>query len=168
MNIDSCEAQVSNNLYKQVSCEDFIQVINWNPPDAKAYQTINIKFPWFEGIRRRRDSIDAIWVVEDILFLVELKCLSSESVLDIAKLRRITEQLTPDQLRIYMERQGAKIPTAIHQTALLIGVKIVNTDVAPDFTFLEIGKKQITPYFGLNVDRNVVRIIERICKPNSS
>lgn len=163
--MDSCEARVCEKLYRRALSLKFVNILSWNPPNSKSYRAPNLKLPWMEGKRRRRDSLDAIWTVEDCLFLVELKCCSSESGKDIEKLRRIRDNLGLEQIVVFLRRQGVDIEERVTQLALIIGVERVDTETPSDFTVLEVTDRGISPFFGSQIVLQVTEKVSRFCNP---
>jgi hypothetical protein len=109
--------------------------------------------------------LDAIWVIEECLFLVELKCSSSESGKDIEKLRRIRDKLGLEQIITFLRRQGVEITEQVTQLALLIGVEKVDTIIPADLTVLEVTDRGINPFFGAQVTAQTREEINRFCNP---
>jgi|GEM_PF-4928434 len=161
--MDSCETRVCENLYKRALLMNFVTILSWNPPNAKSYRAPNLKLPWLDGQRRRRDSLDAIWVIEECLFLVELKCFSSESGKDVEKLRRIRDRLGLEQIVTFLRRQGVEIGKGVTQLVLTIGVNKVDTPIPADFIVLEVTNEGISPFFGAQVTGQAQEKTNRFC-----
>ena len=161
--MNTCESRVSENLYRHVAASKSSRVLSWNPPNAKSYRAPNLKLPWREGSRRRRDLVDAIWVSTDSLVLAELKCYTSESEGDIEKLRRIRHQLGLQDLVTLLRRQGADLAPEPRQLALVLGVEKLDTDVPADFTAMEVAEEAIVPFFGSEVGDDIRNAIKGLC-----
>lgn len=110
-------------------------LISAHPPSGKAYDTPLIRIPAY-GRNSGRYHIDLIFEFECILFLVELKGCSSESIKDIDKLRKILGDYSQDELvRLIQNRseQEGVDWKSIFVTVPAIGVSIHDLDVPPDF-----------------------------------
>ena len=158
----TCEDNVGLRLKNHLFQNPNTTVLSYHPPNGKAYETDLIRIPK-RGVRetavRDRYHIDLIFVANDCLVLVELKCHLSESGDDIEKLREIRNTYTlPDLLRII----GARLTTTpvellhnIRHLVLALGVETIDREIPQDFVVFEAQETKLTLFYGNVIPDNI-------------
>ncbi|WP_394513097.1 hypothetical protein [Priestia aryabhattai] len=107
----------------------------WHPPDGKSYFTLLLQIPQINAKGERtgkRDHIDLIVQIKDILLLLEVKGTLSDSGVDIDKLNNIKKAFTIDQLVELFEKQGAEFAIKPKELILGLGARYVDTKYIKD------------------------------------
>jgi hypothetical protein len=139
VNAETCETRVGNRLVNWLQLQPQFTVLSYHPTSAKAYQTELIRIPRLDanGTRtKERYHVDVIFLTSTALWLVELKCRTSESIFDIAKLREIRTRYTlPRLLSLIRSRLTSAEPellSTVQHLYIALGVEFVDACVPDD------------------------------------
>jgi len=164
----TAEERVFDRLRKGLLRSEEIRVISLHPPSGKSYDTDLIRFPVIQdGVRtRKRAHVDAVFVWEWALFLVELKGKSSESADDTAKLRDLRDHIGLEELlRVIRRRQFGDPQGSLGKIdTLVLGLGVGQHDITTesDFLVLELGGKT-TGYAGKSVSPRGKEFLRSFC-----
>ncbi len=162
----TCEDNVGLRLKNSLFKNSDVVVLSYHPPNGKAYETDLIRIPK-RGVRRTairdRYHIDLIFIVNDCLVLVELKCYLSESDDDIDKLREIRDTYALAELLSII---GARLTTVsdevlenVRRLVLALGVESINREIPPEFVVFEAQETDLNIFYGDEVPEDIKTII---------
>lgn len=145
MIVSSCETRVGEKLISFLSKQNTVDIISFHPPSSKSYQSDLIRIPKInqDGSRSRdRYHIDVIFISQNRLWLVELKCKLSESNADIKKLRELISAYTFDELRGFIQSRITIFPkndlNKVDKIVLALGVEVVDEEIEKDFVVIKV------------------------------
>ena len=128
----TCETLVGEKLVEWLTKQN-AQVLSFHPPSSKAYTSDLIRIPKLnrDGTRSRdRNHIDVVFLTENNVWLVELKCRYSESTDDINKLNEVKNSYSNSEI-IELIKGRITVPIkydldSVKNVVTAIGVKLMD------------------------------------------
>jgi hypothetical protein len=118
------EEEVSYELFKAAEADSDLVVLSWQAVNGKSYFTADVKLRLPTAERMEPDLIVAD---SNTVWMIEVKELHSEALLDEVKLRRLGEEMAPMEV---LEQISLRSGTRVTEHTLVAGVAFDEDDLS--------------------------------------
>lgn len=157
------ESEVHIRLHERLAQIDGVQLLGWNPPNAKTYGLPNILIPKIVSKQRAgSDRVDACLAYRDIMMLVEIKSASSQTKRDAAKLRRICSCYGVDGILQILRRQGISVTPPLRWLVPVIAFAILDSKLPTDFLCWQVSPERYQQIMGSELAENASNELQEL------